>query len=550
MATDSSTWIAWAQAFVPMGHTVSVASGVRRDKAAITATPIVVDAKFGLPDGKIDALRVRWLMPGATGFDEQRAILPVSEIIEGKWQWGLAMAQRGIDAGSHNHKALASYLMTASVKAPTYKAASRTGWTSDGEFVFPFATFDKNGALNSTSLKLERLESDLTYLTTPNNLPRIDNDGFLEDWMTAVANICGRSPLAALAIYGSLLSPLLGNFGSAPFAIMWSGRSGCGKGIAAELAASVWGSPVLGKYLLPWSSLASSPPKGLGDLPLCLDNLLLTDMRHTCATLQDTILENHNVMVLTTGLDTIEDLVGEESIKSRLLRVWGRPFKPSVTIQDLAELRATLSRHYGVFGPAFLSRLADHRADFSKWFDVWAVAERKSWARECAELPEYAQALGVRCADLVTVSRITQALFPGFLSPDLLKRELYKAVRVEGDKRRSVMVAAEAVKEHVAANVHRVFNPNLKEKQPIPNNGWIGSYDERNRIWILRSVVDLLLRSVGADPVETVGEWITMGGLVITDNGRSWNTIPIGLSKQRGRAIAFKPGFPAAPKKS
>lgn len=535
-------WFQRAQGLLPTGYAISKA-GVARGRSVVTATPVFVDGKFLAGGRDLMALRVCWLNDAG---ESHFACLPVADVISGRWQWGLELARLGIEAGAHNHKALAGYLMACSLKAPAYQCQLHAGWGggSDGtaSFAFPYVGMDTEGEPILAD-PLEQLDPSALYMLERPAETLFATRGNLETWMKACSRICKGSPLAALAVHASILSPLLKLMGGEPFAILWSGRSGCGKGTAVSLAASVWGNPALGGFLQSWGQPA---PSWVADLPVCLDNLLLSDTRRTSAGIQEMLLSRRNVMVLASGLATVDDLPGEESIKSRLMRTWGRPFSPRLTVQDIADFRATLAANHGHFGDEFLRRLMKHRGQWPRWFEDWAVAERRSWRVAAAQMPEHVQALSSHCADLLTASRVVQALFPGFLDPDALKGALWAILLMEGSPRRSVEAGAVAVQEFCTTNAERLYDPTRLARRPQPDDGWIGAYDARRRVWVLRSVVDDLLRSIGLNPTDTVGEWTRMGGLVIVESGRAWNTVPLGPEGQKGRAIAFKRGFPSS----
>lgn len=537
-------WFQRAKSLLPTGYAISEA-GVARGRSTVTTTPVFVDGKFLAGGRDLVALRVCWLdEAGKSRF----ACLPVKDVVSGKWQWGLELARLGIEAGAHNHKALAGYFMACSLKAPAFSCQLHAGWGGgdDGtaSFSFPYVGMDREGEPVLAD-PLEQLDPGIVYMLDRPEETLFASRGNLEAWMQACGQMCAGSPLAALAVHAAILSPLLKLMGSEPFAILWSGRSGCGKGTAVALGASVWGNPALGGYLQSWGQPA---PSWLADLPVCRDNLLLSDMRRTCAEIQETLLTRQNVMFLATGLDVVQDLVGEESLKSRLMRTWGRPFAPHLTVQDIASFRATLMENHGLFGDEFLRRLAKRRNLWPRWFEDWAVEERHSWRVAASRLPEYVQALASHCADLVTASRVVQALFPGFLDPDALKRALWTILLMEGSPRRSVEAAVISVQEFCNVNAHRIYDPAKIGPPPAcPEDGWIGAYDSHRRVWVLRSVVDKVIRAIGLHPNDTVGEWTRMGGLVIVESGRAWNTIPLGNEGQKGRAISFKRGFPFRP---
>ena len=178
----------------------------------------------------------------------------------------LGLADSGIAVTSENSRALVKYISDMENLnydlIPEKKSVARLGYI-DGEGFSPYVdglVFD--GDLNFRSI----FES-------------IKSAGSRQKWIDLARSLRQGNVMARIVLAASFASPLVSPCGSLPFFVhLWGGESGTGKTVALMLAASVWASPEMGRYIQTFNSTVVGREKlaaFLNHLPLIVDELQL-----------------------------------------------------------------------------------------------------------------------------------------------------------------------------------------------------------------------------------------------------------------------------------
>lgn len=178
----------------------------------------------------------------------------------------LGLADSGIAVTSENSRALVKYISDLENLnfdlIPEKKSVARLGHI-EGEGFSPYVeglVFD--GDLNFRSI----FES-------------IKSAGSRQAWLDLARSLRQGNVMARIVLAASFASPLVSPCGSLPFFVhLWGGESGTGKTVALMLAASVWASPEMGRYIQTFNSTVVGREKlaaFLNHLPLIVDELQL-----------------------------------------------------------------------------------------------------------------------------------------------------------------------------------------------------------------------------------------------------------------------------------
>ena len=178
------------------------------------------------------------------------------------------LADNGIMVNSDNAKALVKYLhdmehANFSV-IPEKKSVSRLGFVPHEGFS-PYV----DGLIFDGDANFKHI------------FEAISNKGSYDKWLEVAREIRQTNTMARIVLATSFASVLVGPMGALPFFLhLWGGESGTGKTVALMLAASVWASPDMGRYIQTFNSTAVGREKlasFLNHLPLCIDELQLAN---------------------------------------------------------------------------------------------------------------------------------------------------------------------------------------------------------------------------------------------------------------------------------
>lgn len=178
----------------------------------------------------------------------------------------LALADLGIAVTSENARALVKYISDLENinydLIPERKSVSRLGYIEHEGFS-PYV----EGLI---------FDGDANFRHIFN---AVQSHGNRLEWLSIARKIRQGNVMARIVLAASFASALVKPCGALPFFVhLWGGESGTGKTVALMLAASVWGSPEMGRYIQTFNSTVVGREKlaaFLNHLPLCVDELQL-----------------------------------------------------------------------------------------------------------------------------------------------------------------------------------------------------------------------------------------------------------------------------------
>lgn len=276
----------------------------------------------------------------------------------------LGLADSGIAVTSENSRALVKYISDLENLnfdlIPEKKSVARLGHI-EGEGFSPYVeglVFD--GDLNFRSI----FES-------------IKSAGSRQAWLDLARSLRQGNVMARIVLAASFASPLVSPCGSLPFFVhLWGGESGTGKTVALMLAASVWASPEMGRYIQTFNSTVVGREKlaaFLNHLPLIVDELQLAkDSRGKLAFDVYALAEgvgrtrgNKNGgidrtptwsnCILTSGETPITNSSAGAGAVNRVIEI--ECLSSHKIIEDGHTTAGTLRKNYGFAGREFVERL-------------------------------------------------------------------------------------------------------------------------------------------------------------------------------------------------
>ena len=178
----------------------------------------------------------------------------------------LELANQGVAVTSESAKYLVQYFYDVEAlnydRLPEKSSVSRLGWI-DGAGFSPYV-------------------EDLVFDGDANFRAFFESvrpKGRLEDWLALARDIRGQSVYARVILAASFASVLVKPLGGLPFFVHLWGGTEAGKTVGLMLAASVWASPEIGRYIHTFNSTAVGREKSaafVNSLPLILDELQIT----------------------------------------------------------------------------------------------------------------------------------------------------------------------------------------------------------------------------------------------------------------------------------
>ena len=183
----------------------------------------------------------------------------------------IQLSTAGVDVTSETAKHLVSYLQdienTNMNEIPVRKSVSRLGYIGDAGF--------------SPYVKGLIFDGDMNYSSIFN---AIKEQGDVTKWFDIAKECRSRSLTARIVLSASFASVLVSLIGGLPFFVhLWGVDSGTGKTVALMLAASVWGSPEMGKYIQTFNATQVGHERTaafLNNLPFFIDELQLSKDSH------------------------------------------------------------------------------------------------------------------------------------------------------------------------------------------------------------------------------------------------------------------------------
>lgn len=278
----------------------------------------------------------------------------------------LELADQGIAVTSENARSLIQYLSDVENinydVIPEKKSVGRLGYI-EGEGFSPYV----DGLV---------FDGEACYRDM---FQAIASSGSGKEWVRIAAECREMSLTARLVLAASFASVLVQPVGCLPFFVhLWGGESGTGKTVGLMLAASVWGNPVIGKYIKTFNATEVGHEKTaafLNSLPMLIDELQLArDARgkiqfnvyalaqgvgRTRGTKSGGIdkTPTWRNCILTTGESPLTSLADGAGALNRVIDIECSP--PGKVIRDGMRIANELKKNYGFAGKAFLEKLDD-----------------------------------------------------------------------------------------------------------------------------------------------------------------------------------------------
>lgn len=173
----------------------------------------------------------------------------------------IELADYGLEVNSENAKLLVRFLadlvMLNFDKIPRLKAAARMGWCDNNEFM-PYANIKFDG------------ENEFKHL-----YEALKPVGDFEAWVSYTADL-RKNKYLKLQMAASFAAPIIERVNASCFILHFWGGTETGKTVGMMVAASVWGNPLLGKYVYSLNNTQNtvmSIAAFLNNLPVCCDEL-------------------------------------------------------------------------------------------------------------------------------------------------------------------------------------------------------------------------------------------------------------------------------------
>ena len=219
-----------------------------------------------LPTGALrnaDDMSIRMKVAFRASGRWETAVLPRAKIASATGI--LELADLGVAVTNDNARALSTYLTKLFYAndgiLETKVSLSRLGWLT--EYGDRFAPYDDALEVDTEQAFFEKLKA-------------VHLKGREEKWLEAVRPLIEKSLQARLALDASFASVLLPLMQLQPFFVHLWGRTGLGKTVLLQLAASVWGDPRPGKLLGTFNATGvglETTAAFLHHLPVCIDEL-------------------------------------------------------------------------------------------------------------------------------------------------------------------------------------------------------------------------------------------------------------------------------------
>ena len=280
----------------------------------------------------------------------------------------------GVAVTSENAKALVKYLCYIENRnydiLPERNSVGRLGYVGDDNVFSPYQpdlTFDG-----------ESNYSEMYRAIRP--------QGSYDVWRETAVRCRQESRTAQILLAASFASVLLGHIGALPFFLhLWGVESGTGKTVGLMLAASVWGDPMLGRYVQTFNATQVSHERTAGflhNIPLCIDELQLSKDSHGKSRFDVYQLAQGvgrgrgnkaggidrtptwSLCILTTGESPIVQSGAGAGAVNRVIDIECRAAES--VVQDGVSVSAAVKQHYGHAGKAFVEGLTPERIEAAK----------------------------------------------------------------------------------------------------------------------------------------------------------------------------------------
>ena len=422
----------------------------------------------------------------------------------------LQLASNGIMVNSENAKALSTYILEMEQLnyelIPEQKSVGRLGWVG----THGFSPFVEDLVFDG--------ETNFKHIFNA-----INSCGSRAAWLYAMQDLRKEKSPGRLFLAASFASVILEPCGLLPFFLHAWGGTEVGKTVGLMIAASVWGSPRLGDFILTFNSTSvgqEMTASFLNSLPMCIDELQIQssagikDFDKIIYQLTEGVgrtrgaktggLQKMNTWrncIITNGEHPISNANSGGGAVNRVIE-----FECDEKVySDLVGICAVIQSNYGFAGREFVEYLQTDGA-----FDR-ANALQKEYYRDLLRSDSTDKQAASASAILAADHIATELIFKdgNNLTVSDIEKIMAKKKEVNVNNR-----ALEFVYELVARNPNRFKSNDFGEYQ---GEVW-GKKDERH-IYIIKSVFDRELGNAGYNSTAFLS-WAKRNGITITDSGK------------------------------
>ena len=422
------------------------------------------------------------------------------------------LAELDVNVNSENARELVKFLGDIESRnyneLPRQKSVGHMGWLPDGQFM-PYV-------------------SDITYDGESAELTKVYNElrptGSKDEWFRIARAVrSGDSVPARIALAAGFAAPLIRKFNMLPFFVHIWGEKGCGKTVALMLAASIWGNPEVGGFVKSFNGTRVSfetHAAFCGNLPVCLDELqVVNDSRKNFDEIIYMLCEGASksrgtrdggmqvqrrwsTCMITTGEMPIIQSNSGGGAAVRTIEV-NYKYQPLFGTDEKArEAASVLKMNYGWAGQRFIEAVQQ-----PELMEILETTQKKYFA----DLSENVDAKQVLAASIVLAAdRLAAAAVFGdelYLKPDDIREFLLSKTDSDVNLRCYNWLMG------VIGTNPRRFDP--EDQQNGEQWGVIDEPD--NRVYIIRSVFDRLLRQEGYSPGAFL-DWANKKGILKRDS--------------------------------
>lgn len=355
-----------------------IASASAEDVVLVPA-PVVITRRLAHVDGGEESVELAWLRTAVW----QKKIVPRGVVATARTIVNLAGF--GLPVTSSNASALVDYMLDFEVAnletLPESLVSNRMGWIGeDGEEGFLCG----NRLLSTETGELSQRDQRVAFLGADVGdqqlVEGLHAQGTFEGWRDAIAPLA-RFPRARLAIYASLIPPLLMPLASPNFVLSYAGATSQGKTTVLRAAASVWGLPderspaaVIGT----WDATAVSLERTMAArdcIPMITDDTKRARRPEDIAQIVYAATSGRGrgrgttrglagsgawrTNLITCGESPLTSFTEDGGTRARVLETWGSPFggRTAETAVLVVQINDAIQEHYGHAGPRFVEYL-------------------------------------------------------------------------------------------------------------------------------------------------------------------------------------------------
>ena len=422
----------------------------------------------------------------------------------------LQLASYGILVNSENAKALSTYILEIENLnfdvIPEQQSISRLGWISQKHFSPYVEELVFDGETNFKHM-----------------FNAIKSCGNRETWLYAMRDLRKEKSPGRLFLAASFASVILEPCGLLPFFLHAWGGTEVGKTVGLMIAASVWGSPRLGDFILTFNSTSVGQEMTaafLNSLPMCIDELQIQsssgirDFDRIIYQLTEGVgrtrgaktggLQRMNTWrncIITNGEHPISNANSGGGAVNRVIE-----FECDEKVySDLVGICAVIQSNYGFAGREFVEYLQTDGA-----FDR-VNALQKEYYRELLKSDSTDKQAASASAILAADHIATELIFKD--GNNLTVSDLEKIMTNKKDVNVNCR-ALEFVYELVERNPNRFRANEFGDYQ-----GEVWGKIEENCIYIIKSVFDREMGNGGFNSTAFLA-WAKRNDIIITDNGK------------------------------